>query len=234
MGKIPKKNSIDLILKDGVHNIIELPDGTKAKVDLTDLLERSDLIASMYGLGGHRSLTDFVNMIDEEDPVILYGLMSIAAKRIKRMYGGKDSEDQESKENMEQYVPNKHKWKPKSKMHKAMENAGAPEAKTVDKKKHHWFDKSKGTISNRKSMIHFLRTFGCPKDKMAEYEKQLEIMEKEGTLHNENFDWITRETLNDENFDLKDALDKMKKARQRSINIKVSLDTLLAQGRNNG
>lgn len=66
---------------------VKFYDGEEFQTDGIVLFERADFIASNYGMGSFRSLSDFVKMIDEEDPVILNGLIYAACLRIQSSHG---------------------------------------------------------------------------------------------------------------------------------------------------
>jgi hypothetical protein len=74
------------ILHTGPHSEIIFADGTKAQSSFDELFERADFLASIYGMGGCKSLTEYINMVDQEDPIMVAGLISAASKRIKEMY----------------------------------------------------------------------------------------------------------------------------------------------------
>ncbi len=62
-------------------------DGSTELVDLSELFEISDAFASMYGLGSSKNLTDFVQKVNNEDPLVIEGMMNAAAIRLEKQYG---------------------------------------------------------------------------------------------------------------------------------------------------
>jgi len=56
-------------------------------IDLSEFYEKVDFFASSYGLGSNRTLSDYAKMIDEEDPIVLYGLTRAALIRIRASHG---------------------------------------------------------------------------------------------------------------------------------------------------
>ena len=66
---------------------IKFSDGEEFQTDSIVLFERADFLASNYGLGGFRSFSDFVKMVDEEDPFIMNGLIYSAFIRIQASHG---------------------------------------------------------------------------------------------------------------------------------------------------
>lgn len=80
------------IFNSGIHSRIILPDGSVAKSSHDELFERADFLAANYGIGGHKSFTEFVAMVNEEDPIIISGLINAAVERMKAMYGVEDKE----------------------------------------------------------------------------------------------------------------------------------------------
>lgn len=70
---------------------ISYADGSCERTDPTDLFERADLLLHVYGLGGCKSFTEFVDMVNEEDPFIINGLLTAAEKRVAEQNGSKVS-----------------------------------------------------------------------------------------------------------------------------------------------
>ena len=70
---------------------VRFADGSSFLVDPIELFEICDLFASMYGLGANKSLSEFVDMINKEDPVIVNGLMDAATIRLKATNGISDT-----------------------------------------------------------------------------------------------------------------------------------------------
>ena len=204
-----QNNAYDKLQKEGAHNVIKFSDGTEAHSDYTELLEKVDIILSMYGLGGHTSLADYVEMINQEDPVIVDGLIDAATKRIKAMYGDPDE--------------------PQSKMAKAVNETVKikPRKYSNHEKK---YDTSKGGVQSIAAMKMFLREWGATKQEIAEAEAKI----KSGQIQisNEDFSWINPETLNSPEFDMDYALKRLKEEREKSINIKVSLSRRLDREKN--
>ena len=196
-------SSLEEYINSGVHTIIKFPDGSEAQTDFSDLFEKADHLASMYGIGNHKTLSSFVDMIDKEDPIIIIGLILASSKRIKAMYGGgKEEKKQPSASNV------------------GFKNNSASK---------HTYDDSNGTIHNRVGMISFLRQWGATKEEIKEAEAK--IKSGEIKIPKESFDWITPEALSDPSFDVKKVMKAMRKARENTININVSLDKMMQRQR---
>ena len=60
---------------------VPFSDSTVKKGDPGFIYYISDVIASEYGLGGCKTLQEFVDMVDSTDPVLLDGLLAYMAKR---------------------------------------------------------------------------------------------------------------------------------------------------------
>jgi hypothetical protein len=189
---------LDIITK-GPHSLIRLPDGSVGKSDLTDLFEKADFLASTYGLGNHETFTSFVKMVNEEDPIIISGLMLAATERLRLTYGGKKR--------------------------KAVGDSDV-DVGLKGKTGKNIYDDSKGTINNRNGFIRFLRSWGATKEEIKNAEEK--IKSGKVKIPKEDFDWITPEKLNDPNFPMQDVLKRMKEARKGTININVSFDKMIA------
>ena len=74
---------------DGENYYIKHSDGTISKCDPSDLFEKCDLLLHMYGIGNHKTFSEFVDMVNDEDPTIINGLFKAATKRIESTYGTK-------------------------------------------------------------------------------------------------------------------------------------------------
>lgn len=67
---------------------VKFDDGEVFKnIDLSELFEKVDFLAFNYGLGNHRTLTDYYKMVDEEDPFVVNNLISAALDRIRASHG---------------------------------------------------------------------------------------------------------------------------------------------------
>ena len=86
---------INDVLRRGIHTEIPFPDGSIIKTDLEYLFSIADGMAAHYGIGRCKTFTEFVKMVDEEDPVIVAGLLNAANIRIKAMYGLDQDENTE-------------------------------------------------------------------------------------------------------------------------------------------
>lgn len=84
--------------------LVEFADGEKFLTDSAVLFERADFIAFSYGLGNFRSLTDFVKMINEEDPFILENLVEAACDRIQASHGIEKEKAVESEDDVDQHT----------------------------------------------------------------------------------------------------------------------------------
>lgn len=74
----------------GLDPNITFADNTSAKANLKDLIEKSDFFAFNYGLGGCKTLSEFVDMINQEDPLLIEVLLRAATNRINASNGKKD------------------------------------------------------------------------------------------------------------------------------------------------
>ncbi len=82
------KNQMTQLNEDkGLSLEQEYADGSIELIDPAELFEYADVIASMYGMGSSKSLTEFVKRINEEDPLILTGMLNAASARLERTYG---------------------------------------------------------------------------------------------------------------------------------------------------
>lgn len=64
-------------------------DGSIIETNLDELFECADIFAHHYGMAGCKSFTEFVNMINEEDPFVLISLQKAIIKRVELQNGRK-------------------------------------------------------------------------------------------------------------------------------------------------
>lgn len=174
---------------------ITFSDGEIRIVDSLELFEEVDFFASIYGLGANKNLSEFIKMIDNEDPLITENLKIAAVERIKAMHGIDDNSLRE----------------------RGVENM------LGQSKSPNFFNPSKGTVDNQETLIRFLLDFGATKE---EIEQAKEKLKKIKTIE-EDFSWITPETLYSPEFDFRGTLARMNECSKRSVNINVSLDKLV-------
>jgi len=193
---------------------IEFPDGTVIKADVRDFYDIVDMFASNYGLGGCKTLKEFIEHIDEIDLNILIGLQGSIIRRIEAMYGKKSSwKDHQIEGRKEMKVPEQFRPKQKNRI-----VAGPQEKIFIGK------ESSKAELQK---MGMFLKSWGAPYDKVNEAINQI----KKGkiAIPDEDFSWITPEVLLHPNFDTRLVLKAMRKSREKSINFNVGRDTLNAR-----
>lgn len=75
--------------KEAINREIIFPDGSEAIADLNELFDYADLLAYHYGIGACKSFTQYVSMVNEEDPVVIRHLIESANRRQEQMYGKK-------------------------------------------------------------------------------------------------------------------------------------------------
>jgi hypothetical protein len=209
---------IDSVLRKGIHTNIEFADGSVLKTDLEQLFAIADMLAANYGIGIHNSFTEFVKSVDKEDPVVIAGLLNAAEIRLKAMYG--IDEDNPSNNRFD---------RPRSKAGQAISRV-IGNKKSSNKPKVR-FDSSKGIVCNNAGLRQFLADWGASKDELKKVRKLIE--DGKIKVPDEDFSWITPETLLDKDFDTRQVLNRMKKAREGAYNINVSLDTITARNRKN-
>jgi hypothetical protein len=162
-----------------------LSSGEEIYFDWTELLKISDFFASMYGIGSCKSFSEFIGMINEEDPFIVFGLMEAASDRMKKMYGSSSDEVQPEI---------------------------SPE---ISNKKVHTASPIKTSRATPQYLMQFLRDFGASSASLEEAQKKIsqgKIRIPEGdyswitskTLSDPNFDF--KGTLEKMSKDRKNAL----------------------------
>lgn len=182
---------------------IVLPDGESVAIDSFELFEKADYLAHQYGLGSHKTFTEFVNMVNNEDPFIINGLIYAASKRIRIENGEKVEEVYKDEEEEIIYT--------KSSKDSTIKSTKKP-----------------NTGKDEKSVLfEFLMNFGASDEELAEAKRKLDSGEIE--IPEDDFSWITRETLMSPDFDLQGTLKKMRDYQNKSVNIKVSLDKMMAK-----
>jgi len=73
-------------------NDTQISDQVQAKTDRFNLLRESHVLAKAYGLGGCKSLSEYVEMINNEDPAIISALMAIITEEMRCEAGFKPRE----------------------------------------------------------------------------------------------------------------------------------------------
>ena len=65
------------------QNTFTLPDGTVIQNDLIELYKVVDVLGNRYGMGGCKSIEEFVDMVDKTDPMILNCLLLAIKENVK-------------------------------------------------------------------------------------------------------------------------------------------------------
>jgi len=155
----------------------------------------ADFYAATYGLGHHKTLTDFVEMINNEDPVVLTGLANAVHKRIKATYGSKDNLPQNYNSGGEVGISSTNK--------SPRENI------------------NKGKCDGVGYMSMFLKEWGATDQQIKEAKKKVENSNHKFN----DYSWLTPDKLTDPNLDIKEVFKMMNDDIKHGANIKVSLET---------
>jgi hypothetical protein len=185
----------------GAHSEIIFADKTVAKSDYKELFRTADFFASIYGLGSHLSITSFVEMINDEDPLIVSGMYCAAIERLKKMYGVDKNKDTSMDDAINKNVGFKMNGSP-SKIHR--------------------FDNNTPT-DNQATLVQFLREWGATKQQIE--EAKAKITSGQIKISSDDYSWINPESILRPGFDLKNAIRKLKEDYDNSYKIKVSLET---------
>jgi hypothetical protein len=186
-------------------NLQTLPSGLKEYGNLYDLYQIADLFASQYGMGGCRTLEEYVNMINTSDPVIINMLKFSMAERLKQQNSVEPVKPKiyDSPTLDQEIVQQEFKFIP----------APSP---SVDLK------------ANRHNLANFLGEWGANRKELKETLKELD--QRKMTLN--DYSWLDRHTLSampPEKF--KETLKMMSEDRVKSKNFKVSLNTMISKPR---
>lgn len=119
--------------------LIEYADGSAEVVDAIELYKIAESFAATYGLGGCKTLSEFVRMIDEEDPSVLNGFITANGIRTKAI------QDETPSRPSKTYIPN------------------TPESKGKKKEPDEVIK-----VSNRNTLTHFLKKWGANKDQIKD------------------------------------------------------------------
>jgi len=74
---------------DTDFNEVEIGPGVYAETDMFSLLKTVHILAKTYGMGGCRSITEYINMIDEEEPAPISVLLAIITEEARVSSGFK-------------------------------------------------------------------------------------------------------------------------------------------------
>lgn len=181
-------NSIDSHIKVGDRTI---------SANLYDFAKEVEFFLSITGLGGCRSLAEYWEMINNEDPTILTLLKIAAIERINEqnamMYGGKRGR--------------KFGASHSSHSTQAASHVGSSDSKEV--------------LSDR-IMGEFLINFGA---NQAEISKALDEL-KAQKRQDAKIEDITTENLLRDDYDVKSALERLNKSMEHGKNFVVSMNTI--------
>jgi len=185
-------------------NTVKFADGTKGIGEEYEFVQTVDLLAHEYGLGGCKSLQEYADMVDETDPSLIHHLMEAIEERYENMYGTGDDKGVERKSHGSRIK-------------------GGHTSPSIDKSK--MVDVSKDAKTNRNNIRGFLRNMGASKKSLDEAVSKIERGEIK--ISEEDFSWITPDVIKDPNFDLKGTMKKIREEKNKDINFKVSMKTLL-------
>lgn len=181
-------NSIDSHIKVGDRTI---------SANLYDFAKEVEFFLSITGLGGCRSLSEYWEMINNEDPTILTLLKIAAIERINEqntmMYGGK-------------------RGRKFGASHSSHSTQVASHVSSSD---------SKEVLSDR-IMGEFLINFGA---NQAEISKALDEL-KAQKRQDAKIEDITTENLLRDDYDVKSALERLNKSMEHGKNFVVSMNTI--------
>jgi hypothetical protein len=183
---------------------VKFLDGEEFQTDGIVLFEKADFLAFNYGIGNCRNLSDFVKMIDDEDPVVLNGLLYAACIRIQASHGIENERTQEDSDDIENVV-------------QTTQNVSTPK-------------KILRVGDSKEMLLCFLRDFGATEEDIKIATEKLKTVE----VPEEDFSWITPEILARSDFDLRGVLSRMSDCYKRSVNVNVSLDKLMGKRKKNG
>jgi hypothetical protein len=178
-------------------NLVQFKSGHSGYGDLKEFLGVVDFFAQRYGLGGHKSLDDFADMIDNSDPVLLNLLRVVAVERDEKQWGTSDTDND-------------------SKTHKTP----VSEVKTG-------YQGSKTGTQTLKSNPFVLKKvlydFGVPNDVLK--KASADIAQRK--IEFKDYSWLNNENLramSQEKFH--ELLKEVSGENSKAINFNVSLDTL--------
>lgn len=170
-----------------------------------------DLFASQYGLGGCRSLTEFAEMINNEDPEVIEGLQFAMYARHKKEVGEDAPELSDTPERM------------KAKARSGVAHKGNARSQRFSMPWGH--DSEMGDF--------LINLGGVDHKKVREAKNKLanrQISKKEEKEKEEFFDWlyenVTPEKLRSNDFDLKGAYAKIKKYQDTLQQFNISASTI--------
>lgn len=179
---------------------VRLPDGSIIESSHYAHARIIDLLASSYGLGGCKTLSEFAQMVDEEDPVLISDLVKAIVERHENMYG-----DKKRKPGDPITTPKGDrlglKHMPITKTGKSQIGVGTDAA-------------------NRIGMKRFLLDIGGDKKQIEEAIRKVESGETE--ISDLDLSWITPELLSDPSKDFSEVFNKLREHQKKGANIKIS------------
>lgn len=197
------------------EGVVNLPFG-KDVSDLKELFEVADFFAERYGLGGCRSLEEFVQMVNETDPVVLNMLRSVAIDKNQR-----ELDEINSKTPKRGTMPKTD-----------VKDVKPPQPKQTSRIRTSTV-RVKGANSgiSRANMKRFLISFGAPTDELDKACTRLDGRKMELR----DYGWIDSyalKTMSKEEF--REALKNISSDIKASENFEVSDETLRARYRRKG
>lgn len=172
----------------------QLDNGRFVYADRFTLIREAHSLMKNYGMGGCKSFTEYVEMVNQEDPVIIDTLLAIQTEDARCEAGFKPREINLGDDLFEP----------------------VERVKSIDIKK---FSEKSADIA-QSPVMGLISNFGSS---YGETQKMIEDRRTEvGGFSKDTFDDITTDSINEPGFDLKSALERLKDAKKRSLNIEIT------------
>jgi len=184
--------------------------------DLKELFEVADFFAERYGLGGCRSLEEFVRMVDETDPVVLNMLKSVAVDKNQR-----EMDEIDSKKPSKSSPPSPPPKIGKSPPSRPVARSRTPAVKVG----------GEDASVNRANMKRFLLSFGAQPRKLEAACGRLAGRKMELRDYSHIDSYILK-NMSPEEF--RKALRSISGDTKASENFEVSMETLMGKNRRRG
>jgi hypothetical protein len=177
---------------------VRLGDDVVVDGDYYDLVLRSCMIAQVFGMGQCRTISEFIQMIDDEDPLVIQTCMMAIVNINRRMWGDNDDKPGRPPSDRQNNVAGKPSTKPARRV---------PAGSDSD-------------------LSEFILAHGKNRAEVIEWKKK--VQEGKIKIPDTDFSHLTKENVMSDDFNLKAELKRMDEHRKRTKNFTLHIGDFFA------
>ena len=173
----------------------QLDNGKFIYADRFTLIRECHILMKKYGMGGCRTFTEFIEMVNQEDPAVINTLIALITEDNRAEAGFKPREiilDHDT----------------------YGDQSFTPRVKNIE------YDAPEDDIAHSQIM-GLMSNFGGT---YSEMKKRLEDHQEKYGINVDSFEDVNSETIHDPNFDLKSVKQRLQKAKDQALNIRITPD----------